>query len=214
MTYAFSVEDQGDDSNVSGQLTPTGGGDPMESALLAEGTRYHYGYNRIQSTTSHSTEGSMFSVPTRGWDSPSASFVSTPIRGSRIPRGVPRPNLCFMCNNPGLVFSDCLQLPREVREQAAHNRALYYKNSPTPQVDLKVTPTPGLGTTPIARKSYTAAVVASPPSEVAVIKEDLIIYPLQGNPWNRPLWWRQTKTTQKTLRGACRGYCHPLFGLE
>jgi hypothetical protein len=38
-------------------------------------------------------------------------------------------------------------------------------------VDLKGIPTFSLGTTPIARKSYRAAVVASPPSEVAVIEE-------------------------------------------
>jgi hypothetical protein len=108
----------------------------MEAALLAEGTRYPYGYNRVRSTMSHSPEGSVFSVPTRGWDSPSASIVSAPIGGSRIPRGVPRQNLCFTCYKPGHVISDCPQLPGEVQEQSAHNRALYYKTSPTPQVDL------------------------------------------------------------------------------
>jgi hypothetical protein len=170
-TSAFAVEDEGDDSSVSGQLTPTGGGDTMEAALLTEGTRYPYGYNRVRSIASHSPEGTVFSVPTRGWDSPSASVVSAPIGGSRIPRGVPRQNLCFMCYKPGHVISDCPQLPGEVREQAAHNRALYYKTSTTPQVDLKGVPNPGLGTTPTERKSYRAAVVASPPSEVAVIEE-------------------------------------------
>jgi hypothetical protein len=77
-----------------------------------------------------------------------------------------------MCCKPGQVISDCFQLPGEVRVQAAHNRALYYKTSPTPQVDLKGIPTTGPGTTPIARKSYRAAVVVSPPSEVSVIEED------------------------------------------
>jgi hypothetical protein len=136
----------------------------MEAALLAEGTRYPYWYNRLQSTTSPSPEVSVFSVPTRGWDIPSASVVSAPIGGSRIPLGFPRQNMCFMCYKPGHVISDCPQLPGKVREQAAHNRALYHKTSPTPLMDLKGMPTPGLGTTPIARKSYTAAVVASPPS--------------------------------------------------
>jgi hypothetical protein len=144
----------------------------MEAALLTEDTRYPYGHNRVRSITSHSPEGTVFSVPTRAWDSLSASVVSAPIGGSRIPRGVPRPNLCFMCYKPGHVISDCPQLPGEVREQAAHIRALYYMTSPTAQVDPNGIPTPGMGTTPIARKSYRAAVVASLPSEDAVIEED------------------------------------------
>jgi hypothetical protein len=134
----------------------------MEAALLSGGTRYPYGYNGVRSTTAHSPEGSVFSVPTKGWDSSSAPVVNAPIGASRIPRGVPRQNLCFMCYKPGHVSSDCPKLPGEVREQAAHNRALYHKTFSTPLMNFRGISTPGLGTTPIARKSYRAAVVASP----------------------------------------------------
>jgi hypothetical protein len=160
-TSAFAVEDDGDDSSISGQLKPKSGVDSMEAALLAEGTRYPYGYNWIWSTPSHSPDGSVFSVPKRGWEIPSASVASASIGGSRIPRGITRQNLCFMCYKPGHVISDCPQLPGEVREQAAHNRALYYKDPPNPQVDFDGTLTPELRTMPIARKSYRAAVVTS-----------------------------------------------------
>jgi hypothetical protein len=133
-----------------------------------------------------------------------------------MPRGVPRQNLCFMCYKPGHVISDCPQLPGEVREQAAHNRALYYNTSPTPQVDLKVTPTPGLGTTPIARKSYTAAVVASTPSDVAVIEEDPHNLPRRKGPRGTDHYGgdRQSRLKKLSGGGACRGDCHPLFGLK
>jgi hypothetical protein len=67
----------------------------MEAALMEEGTRYPYGFNRIRSTPSQSPDGSVFSVPTRGWESQSASVISAPIGGSRIPRGIPQQNLFF-----------------------------------------------------------------------------------------------------------------------
>jgi hypothetical protein len=66
-TSALAVEDEGNDSSFSGQLTSTDGLDPMEAALLADGTRYSYGYNRIRSMPSNSPEGCVFSVTTRGW---------------------------------------------------------------------------------------------------------------------------------------------------
>jgi hypothetical protein len=142
MTSASAFEEEEDDSSVSGQMKPKGGGDLMEAALLAKGTQYPCGYNRVRSTTSHSTESSVFSVPTRGWDCRSASVVSAPIGGSRTPREVPRENLFFMCYRPGHVVTDFPQLPGEVREQATHNRALNFKTSPTTLMDSSSIPTP------------------------------------------------------------------------
>ena len=202
MTSAFAVEDDGDDSSISEHLTPASGGDHIEAALIAEGTRYPYGFNRIRSTPSQSPDGSVFSVPTRGWESPSASVISAPIGGSRIPRGIPRQNLCFMCYRPGHVISDCPQLPGEVREQAAHNRALYYRTSPSPPGDLKGIPAPGPDATPIARKGYMAAVVTTPPSEVAVIEENPPNLPAAMDPVARTIMVETDKADLKNPQGG------------
>jgi hypothetical protein len=199
---AFAVEDDGDDSSISEHLATAGGGDHMEAALMAEGTRYPYGFNRIRSTPSQSPDGSVFSVPTRGWERPSASVISAPIGGSHIPRGIPRQNLCFMCYRPGHVISDCPHLPGEVREQAAHNRALYYKTSPTPQVDLNNTSASDLGSTPIARKSYMAAVGTTPPSEVAVIEEDPPDFLAAEDPVARQVTMEMNKEDSKNPQGG------------
>jgi hypothetical protein len=110
-----------------------------------------------------------------------------------------------MCYRPGHVISDCPQLPGKVREQAANNRAPYYKTSPTPQVDLKNTFASGLGTTPIARKRYMAAVGTTPPSEVAVIEEDPPDFPAAEDPMARQVTMEMNKADSKTLKGACRG---------
>jgi hypothetical protein len=188
-TSAFAVEEDGDESIISEHLATAGGCNHMEAALMAEGTRYPYGFNRIRSTPSQSTDGSVFSVPTRGWESPSDSVISAPIGGSRIPRGIPRQNLCFMCYRQGHVIS-------------AHNRALYYNISPTPQVVLKNTSASGLGTTPIARKSYMVAVGITPPSEVAVIEEDPPDFPAAEDPVARQFTMEMNKADSKNPQGG------------
>jgi hypothetical protein len=122
-----------------------------------------------------------------------------------------------MCYKPGHVISDCPQLPGEVLEQAA--RALYYNTSTIPQVDLKGVPNPGLGTTPTERKSYRAAVVASPPSEDAMIEEYPPNLPAARDPVERNIMVETDNAApynadSKDPQGACRGECHPLFGLK
>jgi hypothetical protein len=107
-----------------------------------------------------------------------------------------------MCYRPGHVISDCPQLPGEVREQAAHNRALYYKTSPIPQVFLKDICASGLGTTAIARKSYMAAVGTTPPSEVAVSEEDPPDFPAAEDPVARQVTMEMNKADSKNPLGG------------
>jgi hypothetical protein len=60
---AFAVEEDGDDSSISENFANADGGDHMEAALMAEGTRYPYGFNRIRSTPSKSPDGSVSQFP-------------------------------------------------------------------------------------------------------------------------------------------------------
>jgi hypothetical protein len=169
-TPAFAVEEDEEDSSVSEQQAPEGGENLVETALVAGSPRYAFGYNRLRSTPSQSPDGSALSFPTRGWDSPAASIISAPVGGMRPPRGVTRPNLCFMCYKPGHVISDCPQLPGEVREQAAHNRALFYQATAAAG-ERRPFAVPSAGMVPPLPKGPTTAVGSVQTTEVAMAEE-------------------------------------------
>jgi hypothetical protein len=199
-TSAFAVEDEDDDSSISEPQTPRGGQEPMEAALVAGASRYPFGFNRLKSPQSQSPDGSFYSIPTRGWESPSASVISAPVGGWRTPRGVLRPTLCFMCYKPGHAIPDCPLLPGEVREQAAHNRALYYRSN-TRKVEHS--PTQGEAVAPPPQwKSYAAAVTSKAPAEVAVVQEEHQGVPVAETPVGESNVTETTKADSKNLQGG------------
>jgi hypothetical protein len=69
-------------------------------------------------------------------------------------------------------------------------------------MDLKGISTPGLGTTPIARKSYRDAVVASPLSEVSVIEEDPLNLPASREPVERTILVKTDNADSKNPQGG------------
>ena len=170
-TSALAVEEDEDDSSVSEHQAPEGGDPLAETAFIASSPRYAFGFNRVRSALPQSPDGSAFSFPTRGWDSPSASVISAPIGGARPPRGVTRPNLCFMCYKPGHVISDCPQLPGEVRERAAHNRASYYQAT-LPSGEQRMMAASVAGQLQFPPKGPVRATTIPAPAEVATLEED------------------------------------------
>ena len=170
-TSALAVEEDEDDSSVSEHQAPEGGDPLAETAFIASSPRYAFGFNRVRSALPQSPDGSAFSFPTRGWDSPSASVISAPIGGARPPRGVTRPNLCFMCYKPGHVISDCPQLPVEVRERAAHNRASYYQAT-LPSGEQRMRAASVAGQLQFPPKGPVRATTIPAPAEVATLEED------------------------------------------
>ena len=139
---AFAVvenEEETSPSEVSAQADLEEG----EDAFLAASPRYPYGYNRSSPrSSSPRADNSVISIPTRGWESPTASVVSAPTGGRRQPRTVTRPPLCFACYQKGHFLMDCPHLPGPVREFAVALRARYLGHTPPGQRDPWTGPAP------------------------------------------------------------------------